>query len=107
MQEWKSSFAATFPDFDLVFDRFETLASLAYFGQLKKDSVKAELENPQGFAWMPVGRFARNRKSRETILAEIEGNQAAVLLKAGFVKGDQEMLQLFVTNFRRTANLRF
>jgi hypothetical protein len=102
MTEWKSSFAGVLPHFELVFDRFETLASLAYFDRLSKDEVKAELANQAGCPWMPVGRVW-NRKSLEIILRDIEGEQASALLKAGFARDDRERLPLFVENIRRIA----
>jgi hypothetical protein len=58
MAEWRSSFAGVSADFELVFERFETLAALAYLEEDSEASLEQALANTSygQFARMPVGR---------------------------------------------------
>ena len=95
------------PDFVLLFERFEFLASLAYLARSSyKENVQQALAAPGGrrFVWMPVGRVAWDSENREILLAEIAANPIKEdLLKAGFADGDAEFLEIFTDNFRNFA----
>lgn len=107
MSEWKSSFAGVSPDFELVYERFEVLAALAYL----EDENEAALEDAfasdrfQMFARMPVGRVGWHRASASVLFNEFGTSAMAdALLKAGFAKGSRRFLELFVQNLRRCCN---
>ena len=105
-REWGKSFAGLVPDFELMFERFELLGSLAHLERSEKDFVKAELAgNPQqAWAWMPVGRVGWHSSNAERLLSEIQAEpMKTALIKAGFAKGDPEFLDVFVQNFIRIA----
>jgi hypothetical protein len=57
-QKWGKSFAGLAPDFELMFERFEVLGSLAHLEKNEKESVKAEL------AGDPHQAFADARRAR-------------------------------------------
>lgn len=104
MADWKSSFIGVEPNFELLFERFESLGSLAYF----EDNDEAELENAlaarphQIFARMPVGRIGWDSSSFNTIEQEfVHETTVLVLLNSGFAKGKRRVFELFLENFRR------
>lgn len=103
---WGKSFVGLAPDFELMFERFEVLGSLAHLERNEKDAVQEELAgNPQqGWAWMPVGRAGWHSSNADKLLSEIQAEPTkAALVKAGFAKGDPAFLDVFVTNFKRIA----
>jgi hypothetical protein len=104
--QWGKRFIGLAPDFELVFDRFETLGSLAHLEREEKANVQQELaSNPrQGWAWMPFGRATWRRGSAERLVAELQANPMKTeLIRAGFGKGDAEFIDIFVQNFQRIA----
>jgi NAD-dependent SIR2 family protein deacetylase len=108
--EWGKSFGAS-PDFELMFERFEVLGSLAYLGLTKKDDVRSQLSvpPPHNIAWMPMGRAGWHSQNRDKLVSDIGADpMKATLANAGFAKGDPEFLDLFVENFNRmTFNMGF
>jgi hypothetical protein len=104
--EWAKRFAGLTPDFELMFERFEMLGSLAYLERSEKADVQQALEgNPQqAWAWMPVGRTGWHSSNAEKLVAELQGEQMrAALTEAGFAGSDPEFVDLFIQNFRRIA----
>jgi hypothetical protein len=107
MGEWKSSFVGVEPNFELMFERFETLGSLASF----ESHDEAELENAAKaqslpvLAWMPMGRVGWHGQSARVLVEELESDGfAAELLSAGFAKNRRRFLQLFIQNFKLYAS---
>jgi hypothetical protein len=104
--EWAKSFAGLSPDFEHLFERYETIAALGFLGSTPKNEVKQLLSGDQDrTARMPVGRVGWRERGHGPLIAEIQAEPLkTMLLKAGFVGGDPEFLDLFVLNFRRIAD---
>jgi hypothetical protein len=104
--EWGKRFAGLTSDFELMFERFEFLGSLAHLERNDKASVQQQTsDSGQGnFAWMPVGRAGWHTSNGEKLVAEIQAERTKeALTRAGFGKGDSEFIDLFIANFRRLA----
>ncbi len=104
--EWSKSFIGLAPDFELIFERFELLGSLAHLERNDKATVQQELlgEPRNGWAWMPVGRVGWHEANADQLVSEIQAEPTRdALTQAGFAKGDPEFVDLFVQNFRRLA----
>lgn len=104
--DWAKSFISVAPDFELLFERFEVLASLAHFETNDKAEVRQVLSgDPQnGWTWMPIGREAWHEKNRDILLGELQRDPLkSAVLEAGFAAGDAEMLEMFIQNFGRLA----
>lgn len=107
MTHWRKSFTGADANFELLFERFELLASLAAFhendeAQLEtaaKSSARSDV-----LAWMPVGRAGWHSSGARILLQELE-DEAYIgeLLKVGFAKGSRRFLQLFAENFKLYA----
>ncbi|PKO63216.1 MAG: hypothetical protein CVU24_00530 [Betaproteobacteria bacterium HGW-Betaproteobacteria-18] len=104
MTEWKTSFVGVEPNFELMFDRFETLASLVSFEDNDEASIDESIATNSGeiLAWMPVGRVGWHTASYKALVQELESETTIVsLLKAGFAKNSRRFLQLFIANLGR------
>jgi hypothetical protein len=102
--EWGKSFLGLSPDFELMFERFELLGSLAHLAQKKPTEVQAELNKdfPHNYVWMPVGRPGWHSQNREKLLAEIRSEPVkAALTKAGFAQRNPAFVGVFISNFER------
>jgi hypothetical protein len=108
MTHWRKSFTGSDANFELLFDRFEMMGSLAAFhendeAQLEK-AVEASAIRNDVLAWMPVGRAGWHSAGARTLLQELEDDSRITeLLKAGFAKGSRRFLQLFSENFKLYA----
>lgn len=106
MTHWRKSFTGVDANFELLFERFELMGSLAAFhendeAQLEK-AVKTPAASNDVLAWMPVGRSGWHSSGARALLQELEDETRIVeLLKAGFAKGSRRFLQLFAENFKR------
>lgn len=103
MQEWKSSFIGTDPDFELLFERFEFLAGLAYLEENDEASLEASATdaNRSVLAWMPYGRAIWRDEGR-ALLGELkEPSCLLALAEAGFGQGSSRFIELFAMNFQR------
>jgi hypothetical protein len=107
MTDWGKSFAGVDAAFELLFERFEVLASLAEFQDNDEARLEAALASPaqrEVLSWMPVGRAGWRTAGTRLLLQELEDEaRIAELLKAGFAKGSHRFLQLFAENFKRFA----
>ena len=104
--EWAKHFVGLAPDFELMFERFEMLGSLAYLEKHEKTEIRKGLAvNPQqGWTWMPVGRAGWHSTNARKLLAEFGAETAKeALLEAGFGKGDSEFIEAFIENFNHIA----
>lgn len=108
MTHWRKSFAGVEANFELLFERFELMGSLAAFhendeAQLEK-AAESTVARRDVLAWMPMGRAGWNSSGARVLLQELEDQaRIAELLKAGFAKGSERFLQLFVENFKLYA----
>jgi hypothetical protein len=105
MSEWKTSFAGVSPDFELVCERFETLASLANLEQNDEAMLEeAAARNQEIMVWMPVGRIGWHSDSLHIVTSEFESEATVLaLLHAGFARKSRRFLQLFIENLKRYA----
>lgn len=107
MSEWRSSFAGVSAEFELVYERFETLAALAYLEEDSEATLEQALANtPHGlFARMPVGRVGWHEASAATLLQELQSEtMITALLNAGFAYKSRRFLELFVESLKRYAS---
>jgi len=103
---WAKSFAGVAPEFELLFERFEMLASLSFLDTVETGDIEAALANPapNNWNWMPVGRSGWHGEVRERLMKEIQSDaMRKALLDAGFARGNQKHLELALTNFGRIA----
>ena len=108
MSSWRKSFTGADANFELLFERFELMGSLAAFNENDEASLEARIQasatNNDRLAWMPVGRAGWDRTGARALLHELEDESRIVdLLEAGFAKGSRRFLQLFAENFKRYA----
>lgn len=104
--EWGKRFIGLASNFELMFERFEMLASLAHLEHTTKVDIQQELAgNPQnGWARMPVGRVGWHNGNADKLVAEmLENSTKAALIEAGFAQRDPEFIELFIQNFKRIA----
>ena len=104
MSSWRSSFAGVSSEFELVFERFETLAALAFLEESDEASLEQVASSaPRGlFAEMPVGRAGWHSSSANTLIQELQSEATIVaLIDAGFAKKSRRFLELFVESFKR------
>lgn len=107
MCEWKPSFVGVDHNFELLFERFETLASLAALEENSEAALEAEAQaaatrsTRDVLAYMPMGRIGWHESSLRAILQEIKSdNVARALLEAGFARGSPRFLELFLQNLQ-------
>jgi len=107
MSAWRSSFAGVSSDFELTFERFETLAALAFLEENDEASLEQAVgSTPHGlFARMPVGRAGWHESSATGLIHELQSESTILaLLDAGFAKNSRRFLELFVESFKRYAS---
>ena len=108
MTSWSKSFVGVVSDFELLFERFEVLGSLAQVGESSTIELQTTLAKPDEFVWMAVGRSARNDQTRATLFQELETPEfREALLKAGFAQSDASFLDVFMQNFNRISARHF
>ncbi len=108
MTHWRKSFAGVEANFELLFERFELMGSLAAFHENDEAQLEKAAESIAGrrdvLAWMPMGRAGWNSSGARALLQELDDQaRIAELLKAGFAKGSERFFQLFVENFKLYA----
>lgn len=104
MTNWRSSFAGVSAEFELVFERFELLAALAYLEEDSEASLEQAFTNtPHGlFARMPVGRVGWHDSSANSLILELQSEATiTALLDAGFARNSRRFLELSVESFKR------
>lgn len=105
--EWAKSYAGIASDFELLFERFEFLGSLAHLEGNAKADVQRSLSGDQrsGWTWMPVGREGWHEKNHQILIEELKTEAVrSTIIKAGFAQSDEEFLDLFIKNFKRVAD---
>jgi hypothetical protein len=103
---WSNKLLGIVDEFEKLFEIFELLGALVYFEKYEKEVMNRNCgkENPNGFLFMPVGRVGWDERRAEEILSEIQTtNLQMEILEANFAQRDEEILKLFIINFRRIA----
>ncbi|MBB5189637.1 hypothetical protein HNQ50_000347 [Silvimonas terrae] len=109
MTEWKKSFVGIDGNFELLFERFEMMGSLAHFEMNSEAALEeAARSNMPGsglpLAWMPMGRAGWRSDGGHMLMQELQQEAFALeLLAAGVAKNSRSFLELFVKNFRIIA----
>jgi hypothetical protein len=104
MASWKQSFIGVEPNFELLFERFETLASLAFLESSSETDLESLLlpSQSQSLARMPVGRVGWHGESFRSLVADFESEaMTQTLIASGFAKGSRRFLELFIINLKR------
>jgi hypothetical protein len=104
MTDWGKSFIGSEVNFALMFERFETLGSLAYVDENIENDLEKIASNPDRnvMARMPMGRAGWNTSSASILISELENETFRKnLLDAGFAKKSRRFLELFVDSFKR------
>lgn len=104
MASWKQSFIGVESNFELLFERFETLASLAFLEAYSEAELEGLLSSsrPQSEARMPVGRIGWDSASFRSLVADFESEaMTQTLIASGFAKGSRRFLELFIINLKR------
>jgi hypothetical protein len=105
--EWGSSFSGLVSDFELLFERFELLGSLAYLEAEQEETLKSALTNPavQGALPMPMGRIGWHSSNFERLISELKRDDIRErLCGAGFAQGKTSFIDLFISNAQRRAS---
>jgi hypothetical protein len=105
--EWGSSFLGLHADFEMLFERFELLGSLAYLEADSEETLKTAMNNPafQGAVRMPVGRIGWHSRNFERLIAELKAeDMRKKICDAGFAHGSSGYLNLFIDNATRIAS---
>lgn len=96
--EWGKFFTEFTSDFELIFEHFEILGSLAYLE--KYIGLKQEISS----GWMPIGRSGWNESYANRLLDELqEETLKKTLVEAGFTRGDIGFIDSFIYNFQERA----
>lgn len=105
--KWSESFIGLVPNFQVLYETWEIIASITYFERYSLDEVRGILSdgNMQRFPRIPIGRSGWNTQVRRTILERIKSNDfRQTLLDAGFGMGNREFLDGAVTCLERVAD---
>lgn len=106
MSEWSKSFAGLSPDFELMFERFEALGSLAHLECNEETGLEKSAANAghDPLTWMPIGRIGWHNSNLERLLQELQSTELrAALAQAGFARRSPRFLELFAENLKRFA----
>jgi len=105
LREWSPRFAKLEPDFDLLYERFELLCSLIEFEKSNEAALEeAATGTHEIMAWMPVGRIGWHGESLDKLVADLNSpSTRSTLLAAGFAKGKDRIVELFIINLKRYA----
>jgi hypothetical protein len=101
--DWGKSFLSLVPDFELMFEGFEVLGSLAYLEKWSAGQVVTELEKGE-FCWMPMGRVSWHERNRQKLLAGILTDPLkSALVKSGFAQRNPNLAKRYCETFERMA----
>ncbi len=105
LQDWSSSFAKLEPDFELMFERFEMLCSLAQLEATSSEHIAQSVHHQQiDFVWASVGRIGWHTQNLKKLTDELRSESFRnSILAAGFAKGKDDVLEIHVANIERVA----
>ena len=103
MSDWRTSFSGVSSEFELLFERFEVLAALAYLEENNEESLEQALAGSHGlFVRMPVGRVGWHNTSMVRLIHELTSeSMISSLLDAGFAHKSRRFLEIFVESLKR------
>lgn len=103
---WGKSFCGVTADLEVLFERFEILASLVFLEPAKEKDVEASLGVPDRRNWIriPLGRAAWDGSRRKVLEEELQSPEyRSSLLEAGFANGSARFLDLFIAAHARVC----
>ena len=106
---WSEGFVGATSDFELLWERFEILASLAHLERHSETDLEIALGEGQQFPWvfMPVGRVVWDASRRRQLVGELKSAAVqSALIAAGFGRGSPRMFDLFFRNLDVGSSLR-
>jgi hypothetical protein len=102
MAEYAQSFAGLTGDFELLFERYEFLGSLAFFSRYTEAEIEQTLlekDPDRRLIRMPFGRFIWDNPRRTELLQEFENaGYKNDVFAAGFAKRSDKFYLMFVQN---------
>ena len=103
---WAKAFLGTEANFEGTFEMFEFLGALTVFGKYEKSHLENRLRecanNADILAWMPGVRVSWRRSGFQLLQNHVvSGGEGTALLAAGFVGGDERVMELCLENFSR------
>ena len=102
--DWGKSFAGLTPDFEMMFERFEVLASMAHLESTAEADLEQALTRMDSPVRMPVGRVGWHGSNRNRLIQELQSEAIKnALFAAGFAKGSEKFMELFLGNLVRIA----
>lgn len=104
--KWGDSHLGAVPDFQLLYETWEILGSLAYCECYSVEELKPKSPGSAmgDFMSAPVGRSLWNDGTRNRVIRQIQSDELKqVLLEAGFGNGESEHLEEAIRNFQRIA----
>ncbi|BCG79880.1 SIR2 family protein [Mesorhizobium sp. 113-3-3] len=102
--DWSRPFIGLSSDFELLFDRFETLGSLAHLDSTSEAALTEALADQNDFIHPPMGRILWRTQSFRALEDEILTNPMRdTLIEAGFAGGRTSVLELQMKNLKRLA----
>lgn len=104
--EWGKSFAGTLSDFEMLFNRYEILASLGFLERVSMDDLEAAAttQRQEMYSWMPIGRIAWAGDARSALVDELQSDAwKPALLTVGFARGSEQFLKRFIENLALTS----
>jgi hypothetical protein len=103
--DWGSSFVGLAADFEILYERFELLGSLAYLEDETDLETALDNSNNNMGVRMPMGRIGWHTSSFERLTAEFRSEEfRRKLCEAGFAKGNPNFIDLFLTNAAKMAS---
>ena len=104
-ESWTFDYLFTKGEYASLFEHFELLGALAYISLSNdKATLQAEVQNPSGLVWCPMGRAAWHGSVSRPILDSWKGDVGPLLLKAGFAHGDKDYLPLAIKSIGRLSS---
>lgn len=106
--DWGDSFLGLVPDFDVLYETWEIVGSLAFCERFRLDELMAATSSTgiQERVWMPIGRSAWHTQTRRQIFEYIKSDDVRqALLDAGFGRGDPMFLNHSMSCFERVTRL--
>lgn len=102
--QWETDLVGRVPEYELLFEEFETLASLAHFsGNSRSEIDKAFSQNSAEsieYFRVPFGRVIWHSQTRRRLVEKLQEPQHRDrLLAAGFAQGEAAVLTHFLTKF--------
>jgi hypothetical protein len=104
LTEWGKNVTGLTPDYELLFDRFEVLGSLAHLGTTAETDLELKLGSTgqDALVWMPVGRVSWHSNGA-ALAQELQSEAMKSALVSARFASSEKFIELFLTNLPRVA----